>query len=269
VHEEEFVSVPNDAVWYISRDGQRVGPFTNEEFARFEEAGTLRPTDQIWQTGMDEWIAYSDYDAGKGPIGFLGKHRPSRSANAIGVLVRRGFSRLTNLWTSAFHIVTAQLTKIHGAAFASPPADTSPAHGPEDAPGHSARSSPSPLPVSSHPPLLVHEGLRRVADGPVPQSSVGTVTRHPSGQDHESRLPFATTDSVVENLRHLPLTPRLASEAQAAAQIGLTLATFRTWVADGRLPQKLSDCGKYDMKAIHLALDRISGISARENGLNS
>ena len=41
---------------------------------------------------------------------------------------------------------------------------------------------------------------------------------------------------------------------------------FRTWVAAGRLPHALPDCGKYDMKAIHLALDRVSGIVSRENG---
>ena len=44
--------------WYISRDNQRVGPFSADEFARFEKAGTLRPTDQVWQTGMDAWIEY-------------------------------------------------------------------------------------------------------------------------------------------------------------------------------------------------------------------
>ena len=61
-------------------------------------------------------------------------------------------------------------------------------------------------------------------------------------------------------------TPRLVSEVEAAVQIGLHLATFRAWVAAGRLPHALPDCGKYDMKAIHLALDRISGIVSRENG---
>ena len=33
----------------------------------------------------------------------------------------------------------------------------------------------------------------------------------------------------------------------------------------GRLPHALPDCGKYDMKAIHLALDRVSGIVPQKN----
>jgi hypothetical protein len=80
-------------------------------------------------------------------------------------------------------------------------------------------------------------------------------------------MPEAKTEDPVQALPHSPSSiPRLVSEGQAAAQIGLDLATFRAWVAAGRLPYALPDCGKYDMKAIHLALDRISGIAFRENG---
>ena len=52
------MSALNDRTWYISRDNQRVGPFSADEFARIETAGGLRPTDQVWQTGMDAWIDY-------------------------------------------------------------------------------------------------------------------------------------------------------------------------------------------------------------------
>ena len=45
-------------------------------------------------------------------------------------------------------------------------------------------------------------------------------------------------------------TRRLASEKEAAEAIGIELATFRSWVASGRLPQPIPDCGKFDMKAI-------------------
>jgi hypothetical protein len=54
---------------------------------------------------------------------------------------------------------------------------------------------------------------------------------------------------------------RLVTEKEAADYIGLELATFRAWVASGRLPEPIADCGKYDSKALDLALDRISGIN--------
>jgi hypothetical protein len=62
---------------------------------------------------------------------------------------------------------------------------------------------------------------------------------------------------------------RLASEKEAADYIGLELATFRTWVSSGRLPSPIADCGKYDLKAVDLALDRISGIGGAANALDA
>jgi len=88
---------------------------------------------------------------------------------------------------------------------------------------------------------------------------------------HTKRIPDtatpASTEDLIQALRRSPSSmPRLATEVQAAAEIGLDLATFRAWVGDGRLPQALPDCGKYDMKAIHLVLDRMSGIVCRDIG---
>jgi hypothetical protein len=85
-----------------------------------------------------------------------------------------------------------------------------------------------------------------------------TLTTHSSKDDREGGMPNVRTESATEPVR--PLLPRLVSEGQAAAAIGLEIATFHAWVADGRLPRPLPDCGKYDLKAIHLALDRMSGI---------
>ena len=62
---------------------------------------------------------------------------------------------------------------------------------------------------------------------------------------------------------------RLVSEQHAAQQIGLDLATFRAWVKCGRLPIPLPDCGKYDLKAIDAALDRISGLGTASNALDA
>jgi hypothetical protein len=62
---------------------------------------------------------------------------------------------------------------------------------------------------------------------------------------------------------------RLANEKEAADSVGLDLATFRAWVASGRLPKPIADCGKYDLKAIDAALDRVSGLGGPTNALDA
>lgn len=62
---------------------------------------------------------------------------------------------------------------------------------------------------------------------------------------------------------------RLVGEAIAAKRVGLPLATFRNWVALGRLPRPLPDCGMFDMKAIDAALDRLSGLGGPSNALDA
>ncbi len=56
------------------------------------------------------------------------------------------------------------------------------------------------------------------------------------------------------------MSKRLLTEAQAAAEIGIELATFRHLVATGRLPKPLPELDLYHMRAIDAALDRMSGI---------
>jgi hypothetical protein len=65
------------------------------------------------------------------------------------------------------------------------------------------------------------------------------------------------------------MTARLASEKEAAEAIGLDLATFRAWVESAKLPKPLPDCGKYDLKAIDAALDRVSGLGGASNALDA
>jgi hypothetical protein len=62
---------------------------------------------------------------------------------------------------------------------------------------------------------------------------------------------------------------RLVSEKEAAEAIGLELATFRAWVSCGRLPKPIEDCGKFDLKAIDAAVDRISGLGGGANALDA
>jgi GYF domain 2 len=262
---EGVVSALNDPVWYISRDDDRRGPFSSDQFARFEEAGALRPTDQVWQTGMDAWIDYNDYVARKSVGRSESPHRPTASGPEENEpFVRRGMRALTTTLKTTFHRVSTLLAKIPGARPSLPAADS--VHLPEG----TARPPVYPHPASIPPSLpgTLESGSRPFANGPILRHPASSVRgHHHTKQDQDSAMPEAKTEDPIQALPHSPSSiPRLASEGQAAAQIGLDLATFRAWVAAGRLPYALPGCGKYDMKAIHLALDRISGIVSRENG---
>jgi hypothetical protein len=65
------------------------------------------------------------------------------------------------------------------------------------------------------------------------------------------------------------MTKRLAGEKEAAESVGLDLATFKSWVECGKLPKPIPDCGKYDLKAIDAALDRLSGLGGASNALDA
>jgi predicted site-specific integrase-resolvase len=62
---------------------------------------------------------------------------------------------------------------------------------------------------------------------------------------------------------------RLVSDKEAAKEIGIPLATFKAWVEMGRLPKPLPDCGKFDLKAIDQAIDKISGLGGATNALDA
>lgn len=47
--------------YYIARDGQQSGPFSQEEVRRKLSAGELLPTDRGWQEGMAEWMPLSTF----------------------------------------------------------------------------------------------------------------------------------------------------------------------------------------------------------------
>ena len=139
------MSALNDPVWYISRDDHRHGPFSADQFARFEEAGTLRPTDQVWQTGMDAWIDYKDYVARES----VGRSERPHRQSASGLLMRRGMRALTATMTTALQAVSTILAKIPSVRASSPAAGAS-----EHVPEETARLPVDPHPAATHPPLL-------------------------------------------------------------------------------------------------------------------
>jgi GYF domain 2 len=268
------VSAPNEAVWYILRDGQRFGPFNADAFARFEEGGQLRATDGIWQNGTDTWIAYSDYEARKAAARFAAPQRAGSSTRvghnkcAICRWVRSGVDGLARTLITAFRTHSSHGARTHAAFAASPAAAASAPATPAREPAHSPTAPPAA--EANLAPILASllqsqdSDLRPLTSGPVLEQPTGDVPRHLTNQDQDESIPAVTTQDVVGSL-HAPSIPRLVNEIQAASHIGLELATFRAWVAAGRLPHALSNSDKYDLKAIHLALDHMSGIASHEN----
>lgn len=57
--------------FYIARDGQQSGPFSEEEVRRKLAAGEVLPTDRGWREGMAEWMplsAFSTVIASSAPV---------------------------------------------------------------------------------------------------------------------------------------------------------------------------------------------------------
>lgn len=311
------MSDPDEPIWYISRDGKRVGPLTVQEFAQFEETDRLRPTDQVWQTGMPAWIAYSDYNMRDAATRFARPARASSSSKSSRLHAITSALRGA-LGSVAKRIAEVRLTRTRDEDAQPPDAsETKPTSSFADLqeiipPSPSRAREPSlpllgetlvPRKPEGMPQQIQQDRNRRVpADtikhvaepsqrsSPIPRlvgeaddsrlRRFATVLRPAvaetpgsTKQDQIRKVPAAPTDDssarvAPEAVQHSSPVARLASEMQAAASIGLDLTTFRRWVADGRLPRALPDCDKYDLKAIHLALDRMSNIASSPGPTN-
>ncbi len=62
---------------------------------------------------------------------------------------------------------------------------------------------------------------------------------------------------------------RFVSDKEAATYLGLEPSQFSHWVATGRLPAPLPDIDKWDLRALDVAADRLSGIGNSSNALDS
>jgi hypothetical protein len=85
--------------WYIARAGVSYGPFTAEQFARFQAEGQLTLTDQVWKAGLDRWIPYGDFRPApvhaEAPDEPIIEHRPGASTRKCAIcLVARGLARV-------------------------------------------------------------------------------------------------------------------------------------------------------------------------------
>lgn len=48
--------------WYISRKGERYGPYNWEQMCNFAGSGHLVPVDLVWVTGMSDWVKAAGID---------------------------------------------------------------------------------------------------------------------------------------------------------------------------------------------------------------
>jgi hypothetical protein len=46
----------SDPVWYYGEGERQKGPVTADELKRLVELGRVKPTDLVWQPGMDDWV---------------------------------------------------------------------------------------------------------------------------------------------------------------------------------------------------------------------
>jgi hypothetical protein len=60
------------------------------------------------------------------------------------------------------------------------------------------------------------------------------------------------------------MRPRLLSRSQAACYCSVSTGTFSNWVRCGKLPLPLSGTRRWDVKAIDVALDTMSGLAPQE-----
>lgn len=69
-------------------------------------------------------------------------------------------------------------------------------------------------------------------------------------------------DSIdyVPRLAHEGIRPRLLSRQQAADYCNLSPSSFSNWVRLGKLPHPLPGTTRWDLKAIDVALDKLSGL---------
>jgi hypothetical protein len=76
------------------------------------------------------------------------------------------------------------------------------------------------------------------------------------------------TMTARQALHDLGIAPRLLTREQAAAYCGLSVNGFSDWVKAGRLPGSIPGTARWDLKAIDIALDSLSGIGIGSSALD-
>src|SRR3954471_19106818 len=61
------------------------------------------------------------------------------------------------------------------------------------------------------------------------------------------------------------IRPRLLSRSQAACYCSVSTSTFSNWVHSGKVPPALPGTTRWDVKAIDVALDAMSGLTRQDS----
>ena len=49
------MNIPADAEWYVSRNGQQLGPMSKAQLDEMNTTGKLEPSDHVWTAQLGEW----------------------------------------------------------------------------------------------------------------------------------------------------------------------------------------------------------------------
>ena len=66
-----------DRRWYLSRDGQQYGPYSDNDLARFQGTGQLQPSDLVWHEGLGDWRPVSSFAGPRDRIAVRPQHVPA------------------------------------------------------------------------------------------------------------------------------------------------------------------------------------------------
>src|SRR5882724_10124148 len=67
-----------------------------------------------------------------------------------------------------------------------------------------------------------------------------------------------------DRLRESNLGARLLTRIEAARYCGISVSAFSKWVSLGRIPSVLPGTSRWDLRAIHIALDSLSSLEPTE-----
>jgi len=102
-----------DAVWYVGKEGQQKGPFTEEDVRGMISRGELAATDLVWKEGMGEWQPLGEIEEFADAIA-KAPPPPPKAAPQVPAWCKKW-------WETFRNIIVSPDTGLEGAAEEKPP----------------------------------------------------------------------------------------------------------------------------------------------------